>query len=223
MEKQLEWKVLGKLSGRVLAYAVLLGVVSVLMMQGARWPYALSFYGENGLVEWSQVFFLTVSIFLFWRACTWNRGYRPVMTVIMLLLVSAAVRELDSLLDVYLGRHWWKLIVVSLAAVAGWIALRRREEFFRSVVCLTRQPSFGILLSGALMVLIFSRLLGYGDFWRELLDDRAMASIVKEIAEECTELIGYFFILIGAFECLHETKSERTSTEESSRQTRPHE
>lgn len=207
MENQSEWKVLGSLAGRVLAYAVLLGVVSVLMMQGARWPYALSFYGENGLLEWSQVFFLMVSILLFRQAGIWNEERRPVMTVIMLLLASAAVRELDSLLDAHLGRHWWKLIVVSLAAVAGWIASRRREEFFRSVVCLTRRPSFGILLSGALMVLIFSRLLGYGNFWRELLDDRAIAAIVKEIVEECTELIGYFFILIGSFEYLHETKA----------------
>ena len=61
------------------------------------------------------------------------------------------------------------------------------------------------MLTGALIVLIFSRLFGYGDFWRELVDDQHVAHEVKRIVEECTELSGYFFIMIGTFELLHET------------------
>jgi hypothetical protein len=223
MEERSEWKGLIGLALRVLVYAVLLGIVCVLMMQGFRWPYEFSFYGESGLIEWSQILLLIGAALLFWRAGGVDKPQQPLMTILILLLACAIVRELDSFWDEQLGRHWWKGIVLTLVLLAGGVAFRHRETLGLSVMKLTCRPSFGILLTGALTILVFSRLFGYGDFWRELLNERAAASLVKEIAEECTELIGYLFILIGAFEHLHETKSERTSTEESSRQIRAYE
>jgi len=204
MEERSVWSGLVHLALRVLVYAVLLGIVCVLMMQGFRWPFEFSFYGENGLIEWIQILFLIGAGLLFWRAGVVNKPQQPLMKILILLLACAIVRELDSFLDEQLGRHWWKGIVLTLALLAGGVAFRHRETLGMAVTKLTCRPSFGILLTGALTVLVFSRLVGYGDFWRELLNERAAASIVKEIAEECTELVGYFFILIGAFEHLYE-------------------
>jgi hypothetical protein len=201
------WNDLLKLALRVIFYALLLAGVSVMMMQGARWPYELSFYGENGLIEWMQVFFLMVSIVALWRAGVQDKSCRPLIIVMILLSASMIIRELDKVLDTYVARHAWKLGVAGLVFFAGVVIYRHKQTFYDSLVLMTRRPSFGIMLSGGLIVLIFSRLFGYGDFWLELVDNRSVAREVKRIAEECTELTGYFFIMIGTFEYLYEACS----------------
>ncbi|MEI8207123.1 MAG: hypothetical protein WCG03_09630 [Kiritimatiellales bacterium] len=203
--KRTVWRVFRGLAVRIISYAIFLVAVSVMMLQGAHWSYGLSFYGENGLIEWTQIFFLVISIFSLWRAGALDKNRRTVMTVLVLLLAMVVVRENDKNFDIYLGRHTWKWFAWALTAAAAWVAYHNRNKFYISALHLTRQPSFGIMLTGALVVLIFSRLFGYGAFWRELLDDRRIAGEVKRIVEECTELSGYFFIMIGTFELLHET------------------
>lgn len=203
--KRTAWKVLRVLAVRILGYALLTAVVSWMMIQGAHWSYEPSFYGENGLVEWTQILFLVISIIVLCRAGALDKNRRTVITVLILLLAMVAVRENDKNFDICLGRHVWKWFAWALTAAAAWLAYRRRTECYISALHLTRQPSFGIMLTGALVVLIFSRLFGYGDFWRALLDDRHIAKEVKRTVEECTELSGYFFIMIGTFELLHET------------------
>lgn len=198
-------KVFGDLGLRVTAYTALLAAVSLLMHQGAHWPYELSFYGENGLIEWMQVLFLITSMTVLWKAGRAAGDRRAVLFSMIFLLAATVMREWDKIIDQTLGRHVWKILSGLFIGAAAVPFLYRRRAFYISALHLTRQPSFGIMLSGGLIVLVFSRLFGYGEFWLELLDDRSIAREAKQVAEECTELMGYFFIMIGTFEHLHET------------------
>ena len=198
-------KVFRNLAVRVVLYALLLGSATALMHQGANWPYERSFYGENGLIEWMQVLFLLVSIVVLWRAAGLAKDRREVLFAMICLLIATIMREWDNILDETLGRHVWKVFSGIFIVTASVPFFRHRRAFYISALHLTRQPSFGIMLTGGLIVLVFSRMFGSGDFWTELIDHREFARKAKKVAEECTELMGYFFIMIGTFEHLHET------------------
>ncbi len=198
-------KVFRSLAVRISAYAVLVAGITILMHQGAHWEHELSFYGENGLIEWVQVLLLVVSIAVLWRSGVLDKDRRAVLVAMIFLLTATIAREWDKIIDESMGRHVWKLISGLLIAAAAGVAFRKKRAFYLSALHLTRQPSFGIMLTGGLIVLVFSRLFGAGDFWRELLDDRRIANEAKRVVEECTELMGYLFIMIGTFEFLHET------------------
>jgi hypothetical protein len=208
MEEAETWSVLRREAMKFIFYACFLGGICVLMMQGFRWPYAnaVSFYGENGVVEWTQVLFLLVSCLLLRCAGEKNKTQQPLMRILILLLICAVVREMDDLLDTYLGRHWWKIVVLFLICAAGGLAFRHRQELGALILSMIRHPSFGLIVAGLFTVFIFSRILGCGIYWRELLGSRDDARITKEIVEECTELVGYFFIMIGTAEYLGGTK-----------------
>jgi hypothetical protein len=198
-------KVFRSLAVRIGLYALLLGCGTVLMHQGANWPYELSFYGENGLIEWMQVLFLAVSITILWRAAFLAKDRRAVLFSMICLLVATIMREWDNILDETLGRHVWKVFSGAFIVAASVPFFLHRRDFYLSALHLTRQPSFGIMLTGGLIVLVFSRMFGSGEFWTDLIDHRAFAREAKRVAEECTELMGYFFIMTGTFEHLHET------------------
>jgi hypothetical protein len=151
-----------------------------------------------------QVTFLVISIAVLWRCGSIDRDRRQVMIVLGLLLAATIAREWDKICDAYFCRHAWKVISGSLIAAAAWVAVRKSGTFYRAALHLTRQPSFGIMLTGGL---IFSRLFGAGDFWDQLIEEnRGIAREVKKVAEECTELMGYFFIMTGTLEHWHETR-----------------
>jgi len=212
-------KVFGDLGLRVSAYTLLLTAISLLMHQGAHWPYELSFYGENGLIEWLQVLFLITCMAVLWKASRLAGDRRAVLGSMIFLLAATVIREWDKILDQTFGRHVWKILSGLFIGAAAVPFIYRRRAFYISALHLTRQPSFGIMLTGGLIVLVFSRLFGAGDFWVQLIDDRTFAREAKQVAEECTELMGYFFIMIGTFEHLHETlmrKRRRIVTAEAS-------
>jgi len=72
------------------------------------------------------------------------------------------------------------------------------------------EPSFGVFMSGLLVLIIFSRLFGYGPFWKEILD-LGQYRMVKTIVEEGVELMGYFLLLISSIEYLHDAVAANRS------------
>ena len=61
------------------------------------------------------------------------------------------------------------------------------------------------------MVLAFSRLFGRGSFWEAVMGDSYMR-LVKNIAEEGTELMGYALLVIAAVEFLWQVLSQKRSS-----------
>lgn len=55
---------------------------------------------------------------------------------------------------------------------------------------------FDILVLGMAMLLVFSRLYGMGDFWKEVMDENYIR-IIKNISEEAIELLSYLIIAIS--------------------------
>jgi hypothetical protein len=87
------------------------------------------------------------------------------------------------LVTVYVLRHWQDI----LASVSEFVA----------------RPSFGVFISGLLVLIVFSRLFGYGPFWKTVTHGNGFRTI-KRIAEEGVEQIGYCLIFISSLEYLYE-------------------
>jgi hypothetical protein len=77
-----------------------------------------------------------------------------------------------------------------------------------SLIEFSHLASAGIFLSGFLVIMAFSRLIGRGSFWEAVMGDGYMR-VVKNIAEEGTELMGYTLLLISAVEFLWYVISQR--------------
>ncbi len=192
---------------RVFLYAVLLGGLAYGMLWGAI-HYGAAFYDEIGPVEVLESIFTLSTALIFLFAARVDSTRESCVILLTGVLFCIFIRESDYFLDVLVAPHVWKVLVsLMLVFMAGYVATHLNRVVV-SVSDFTHHSSFGIFLSGLLVVIVFSRLFGHGEFWKELLH-RGQYRIVKTIVEEGVELMGYFLLLIASCEYLHDAKIQR--------------
>lgn len=194
-------RILGRLALRTFLYALLLGALAYGMLWGAV-SQGASFYDEVGAVEILQMVFTLMAAGLFLEAGRINEGRRPFTIVISGFLFCLFIRESDYFLDELVARHAWKMIVLLTVILVAVYVIKNAGRVLASVLDFLCQPSFGVFMSALLIVLVFSRLFGYGDFWEALIEG-GYYRVIKTIAEEGTELLGYALLFISSCEYLH--------------------
>lgn len=198
---------LWRLGVRTFVYALLLAGIAVGMMWGAV-HVGPSFYDELGAVETAETVFAITTALIFLLAGRMDSRSEPCAVVVATLLFCAFVRESDYLLDEMVGRHAWKVIVTLILVLLVFYAMRNLHRIVDSVSHFVMQPSFGVFMSGVLVLIIFSRLFGYGPFWKELIEG-SYYRVIKTIVEEGVELMGYFLILVSSCEYFHDARMAR--------------
>ena len=191
------------LAGRGFVYAVLLGAIAYGLLWGAV-VYDDAFYSETGPVEVLETVFALITALVFLMAGRVDKNKAPCVIILSTLLFCAVIRESDYFLDVLVCRHAWKMLVTIVLVFLAVYAWRNLKLIGASLLSFINEPSFGILLSGLLVLIVFSRLFGYGPFWKAIMDDSSYRT-VKTIVEEGVELMGYFLILLSSCEYLHDT------------------
>ncbi len=152
-------------------------------------------FSELGLVENAQALLLLLTSALYLRTALRqnNRFYILVSGFLCCMLI----RELDFFLDKLHHGIWFYF---SLAAAAGFIFAGLRQGMNRAIsdmrLSLSRS-SFIWMLAGLTVVLCFSRLIGMHHLWDLAVAEQFFYAI-KRIAEETTELWGYFLIFTSA-------------------------
>lgn len=118
------------LAAKWLSYAVLLGLVCGGAVLGgtAGAPFDL-IYGEDGIVEWTQIVILVSSIIVLNCAGRLSCKRRVLTNVLALLLCGAVIRELDHLFDVYVMKHFWKPLCCVFIVLTLWLVRVRFQEF----------------------------------------------------------------------------------------------
>ena len=190
-----------RLLGRMVVYAVLLGGIAYGMLWGAL-KYGPVFYDEIGPVEILETVFALATALV--MLCAGRRDVQRESCSVMVagFLFCIAVRESDYFLDVLVFRHAWKVLVALILTGLGVYAVRNFRAVVESVADFMKSPAFGIFMSGLLVLVVFSRLFGYGGFWKELIND-GHYRVIKTIVEEGVEQMGYFLLLISSFEYFH--------------------
>lgn len=225
-------RVFASLAGRILLYTAISGGVFFGLMSCGVQGVPLFFFGETGPVEILQTVLAMLAALIFLLAGRVDHTKAPCAVVLAAFIFCLVIREFDYFFDEYVFRHAWKIGVLLVLVSLTVYAIRNFREIGASLLEFTTLPSFGILLSGLLVLVVFSRLFGYGDFWEALFhDENCLATrqlvdaqtdnlvyiqlwdekclTIKRIVEETAEEIAYFLLLIASCEYLHAAGTRR--------------
>ncbi len=193
----------GSLPPETLSSAVLrLGIFTVLifgMILVIWWlagHHGLELFFEGSPLEWVQFSMLlassAISFITGWRV----PAFRPLLLLLGVLPLLAAVRELDKDFDLWLPLVGWQLPFVLVLGSGALYGFKNRHAVIRLTRLFILHRSFGILWGGFIVAIPFAQMVGHGDFLRALYDQDYHRSM-RAIIEECSELIGYLILLLG--------------------------
>lgn len=184
---------------KILAYAIiLLGIFGILYVDANRGG---KIFKENSLTEWSQIILILLSALIFYRSGSIDKNYSPLMKLFIGMLSIACIREFDGLLDRYVFDGAWQILVLIIISLSFLFIYKHRNALINLIVKFVKLVSFGIIESGFLIIMVFSRLFGQKIFWYSVMQKAYLRS-VKDVAEESLELLGYSLIFIGSLEFL---------------------
>ncbi|MFZ5211851.1 transporter [Enterobacter hormaechei] len=151
---------------------------------------------ELSLTEIMQETVLATIVFLHFRLAKMDESMRYCNILVGGFFLTMLIRELDALFDLISHGSW-----VWFALITALLALIRPVMHFRATLeqlaKYTQSPWYGILLSGLLAVLVFSRLFGMQVLWHDILEHGYMR-VVKNAVEEGSESFGYMLCLAAS-------------------------
>lgn len=192
MKKDLQ--IVGALAGRYAGLALLTALPVVLFHLDTLWLG--NSVGEWSLVEvMAEAFVLSCILSFAWLA-RHSAADRRFAGLAAAFFACVLVRELDAMWDLVFD-GLWQVLVTAIALPAVIWAVRDLPATLAGArrFLMTRQGA--TMAAGLAVVLVFSRLFGMGAIWGQFVDLDA-ARVIKNAIEECTELLGYSFILVAS-------------------------
>ncbi|MGO3408021.1 MAG: hypothetical protein ACTIMS_12195 [Marinomonas sp.] len=176
----------------------LAGVGYLIGLEGYKFK-TLAAYSEHTLTEHMQDVMTFLSCMLFLYASRIDPKLKIAGTLLAALLAMMFVRESDALLDQYVYDGAWQTIVCFILVSVFVFLWGKFSTIYASLKAYSETACYGTCLSGVVIVLAFSRMMGRNSFWTSVMGDDYMR-VVKDIVEEGTETLGYTLILISAIE-----------------------
>lgn len=172
-------------------------IVAVIFMA----PFADILILKNGIAEISltellqELNLLIIAAIYFYLAAK-HPEIRFGAILIAGFFTTLFIRELDFITDQFEMLSWFHFVL----AVAGsciYLALKNRKNAVYGLAHFSKSESYYIMVCGLVTVLVFSRLFGMQIIWQALMDE-GYIRVVKNAAEEVTELFGYTLCTISA-------------------------
>ncbi|MBU5378901.1 hypothetical protein [Pantoea septica] len=162
---------------------------------------------ETSITETLQeVMLASVAAMFFWSAHR-RPDQRGALILIGGFYSCMLIRELDFVFDVVEhGSRVWFALATAAACLA--MALRSPRSTLDGLVAFVTDRCWLMTVSGMLIVLVFSRLFGMHQLWQHLMLD-GYNRVVKNIAEEGTELLGYSICWLASTRYLWQTRPAR--------------
>jgi len=159
---------------------------------------------ETSFTETTQEIMLAVIAALFFIAAQRRTAQRGALTLVAGFYSCMLIRELDFVFDAIQHGSWiWFALAVTAGCLA--VALRTPKKTLHALARLLQHRSWPVMASGFLVVLVFSRLFGIHALWQHLmLGD--YNRVVKNMAEEGTELLGYGLCWLASVRYLWQTR-----------------
>ncbi|WP_345827593.1 hypothetical protein AAGR08_18395 [Pantoea sp. BRR-3P] len=144
--------------------------------------------------------------------CAWQRSQqRSVLLLVGGFYSCMLIREMDFLFDFIRHGSWlWFALATTAASLA--MALRQPRQILPCLVSLVQHRSWQMMAAGLLAVLVFSRLFGMHQLWEHLMMD-GYNRVVKNMAEEGSEMFGYTLCLIASARYLWQTRPQPVSVQ----------
>lgn len=147
-----------------------------------------------------SVLFAIVAIHLWLARSTTQQ--RQCNILIAGFFMSMLIRELDGLFDL-ISHGCWVWFALSAALIAIICVIPQRANIIDQLAGYAKKPCWGIMMSGLIFVLVFSRLFGMGSLWHHILQDGYLR-LVKNMVEEGCELFGYLLCLMATLSWVSE-------------------
>jgi hypothetical protein len=135
---------------------------------------------------------------------------RPLAMVFGGLAVIFIIRECDYFLDRYFVDNLWQVLVVISSAIVIAYGYRNSRRLRIALIRIWPSPGLTLLFSGALVLFVFSLLIGHEPLWQSILGPDYQR-VFKLALEEFIELMGYLLWLIGSFEYAWQARSMATA------------
>ncbi|MCS2169261.1 transporter [Scandinavium sp. TWS1a] len=190
----------------VLASAVLFGLwLDVHVLQDKL--------GEISVTETLQAGMLAMIIVIHFKLVNDSAFMRNCNLLIGGFFLAMLIRELDGLFDLISHGSWvWFALFSSIIVIAYTARQHRRTLAELSRYPLT--PYYGMMISGLLCILVFSRLFGMHSLWESVLGDEYLR-VVKNMVEEGAESFGYTLCLTSSIAYyFYQLRSERSLNEQ---------
>ncbi|MDF7662939.1 hypothetical protein PUG81_28705 [Erwiniaceae bacterium L1_54_6] len=161
---------------------------------------------ESSVTEIMQELILLAVASRFMRRAGEDNARRPALILMAGFFIVLLIRELDFAFDLLAHGSWlWFALAISVYAV--YQAVRHGQQTLAGLVDFMSCPSWGMMCAGILTVLIFSRFFGMNELWRHIAGED-YPRVVKNLAEEGTELFGYMLCLLSTLDYLRELKTD---------------
>lgn len=180
---------------RVFIYGLLFFGIAQGIYFDAVHPLEDGYFGEITFTEITQeAIFFVLFLFYLLLGYKWNE-IRVASNFVSLFFLMAFIREFNFLIDK------WIFPVLIVLVILVLLVIRDFRKIKQSTIAFFRIPAAHWFLSGLLVTLVFSRLMGRSKFWRVLYEDETYR-LAKAATEEGIELLGDTIMLISAIEFL---------------------
>lgn len=156
-------------------------------------------FAENMIMEWLQLGMLISCALLLKISSHQMRELHQGFHLLCLLPLIAAVRELDNVLDVYMFDGAWQMLASILIIYVSTYAWKHYQTLKQQLLHILSFSPTGLLISGFITVIVFSRLFGQQIFWQAVLQENYLRLVARAVEEGC-EFFGYLLLLFGCIE-----------------------
>jgi len=181
---------------KFVSYAAVFFGIAQIIAADAR----LQSFKENSNTEHAQDVILFISFAL---ALFIGYKFEKIKTLsysLAALLLISFIREMDAFFDATLFHGAW--VYFAGAALIGYAILiyKKLKHVNTEINLIKDHISLGMVVTGLLIIHVFSRLYGRKKMWKALMGEDKFLRIVKDASEEGIELLGYTIIFIGIIE-----------------------
>ena len=131
---------------------------------------------------------------------------RPLAFLFGGLALAFLIRELDYFLDRNVADNFWQVLIAIVAALLIAYVYRNRRRVQIALARSWPSPGLTLLYAGALVLFVFSLLIGHEPLWQSIFGDEYRRS-AKIAIEEFIELIGYALWFIGTIEYTYQARA----------------
>lgn len=158
-------------------------------------------FAENMVMEWLQLGMLISCTVLLKISSHQMQELHQGFHLLCILPLIAAARELDNILDVYVFDGAWQMLVSILIIYVSVYSWKHYQALKRHLLHIMSFSPTGLLISGFITVMVFSRLFGQQIFWQSVLQENYLRLVARTVEEGC-EFFGYLLLLFGCIEFL---------------------
>jgi hypothetical protein len=152
--------------------------------------------GEMSTTELSQLTCLASIVISFGYLARSSPEDRRFAVLTAGFFACMLIRELDAALDMVMDGLWQALVFLVAVTCLTYGAIDWRATLRGMARMMTTRFTL-VMTIGLALLLAYSRLIGMGLIWKELLDDGYVRA-VKNAVEESAELLGYALIVVAS-------------------------